>query len=124
MAHEDDKALRFNNGKPRMSLVPSSLNRYCAYGLSYGEQKYAAHNWRKGFNWTSLIDSLERHLADFKEGIDMDEESGLPQLCLIACNVAFLIEHADRGLGTDDRYIQPDGPSKVVITFKPPPPKN
>ena len=46
---------------------------------------------------------MKRHLVDFEEGVDFDEESGLPMLAHIACNVAFLIEHFDKGMGRDDR---------------------
>lgn len=115
------EALRYNTGKFRMSLVPSSLTLYTAAGMTYGEQKYAAHNWRKGFNWSSILDSLQRHIDAFKEGENIDDESGLPHLCLIACNVGFLTEHFHRGLGKDDRYKHPEGQDQWVLAFKTPP---
>jgi hypothetical protein len=99
----ETKALRFNAGKIMMSLVPASLARYVGAVMTYGAKKYAPHNWRKGFPWSSIVDSLERHLAAWKDGEDDDPESGLPHLAHIACNVAFLIEHYDAGLGVDDR---------------------
>lgn len=79
--------------------------------LTYGAEKYAPDNWRKGFDWRSIVGSLKRHLTDFEEGMDYDDQldpngnpgSGLPHLAHIACNVAFLIEHFDKGLGRDDR---------------------
>lgn len=97
-------ALRYNSGKIRMSLVPPSLNTYVGSVLTYGAVKYDAHNWRKGFPWSSILDSLKRHLTAFESGEDFDEESGLPHLAHIGCNVAFLIEHFDQELGVDDRY--------------------
>lgn len=111
-------AKRYNQNKPRMSLVPSSLNRYVAFGLTYGALKYGDDNWRKGFNWKDIIDSLERHLADLKEGKDIDDESGLPNLCLMGCNLAFLIEHFDKGLGNDDRFKTTMG---RLLQFREPP---
>jgi len=113
-----NKALRYNSNKPLLSLVPSSLNRYVGMGMTYGALKYDRHNWRKGFNWSSLLDSLQRHIDAVKDGEDIDEESGLPHLCLIGCNVAFLIEHFDKDLGTDDRFKVPPG---KVLKFNPPP---
>lgn len=100
---QQPKALRYNAGKFLMSLVPPSLVRYTAAVLTYGAIKYAPNNWRKGFKWTSILDSLERHLVAWKEGEDLDEESGLPHLAHIACNLAFLIEHFDARMGIDDR---------------------
>jgi Domain of unknown function (DUF5664) len=106
-----NNALRFNSGKHQLSLVPPSLSYYTAAALSYGAVKYSPHNWRKGFNYTSIIDSLERHLLALKSGEDYDAESGLHNLALIAANTAFLIEHVEQGYGTDDRLklgvIQP-----------------
>lgn len=110
-------AARFNSGKARLSLVPTSMTYYTGMGLTYGEIKYNTHNWRKGFKWSSLIDSLMRHLEAFKEGEDIDAESGLPHLAMIGCNVAFLIEHYDKNLGEDDRFKAPPG---QTLTFKMP----
>jgi hypothetical protein len=110
-------ALRFNKGKFLMSLVPTSLLRYTAAGLTYGAIKYNKDNWRTGFEYRSLLDSLKRHLSDFEDGKDFDEESGLPSLALIATNLAFLIEHWDKGLGNDDRVIVGEG---RVLEFKTP----
>jgi len=98
-------ALRYNVGKIRLSLVPPSLHRYVGAVMTYGALKYADHNWRKGFPWSSLIDSLERHILSFKSGEDLDSESGLPHIAHIACNAAFLVEHYDQKLGKDDRYV-------------------
>jgi hypothetical protein len=102
-----------------MSLVPASLVHYTAYALTYGEIKYAAHNWRNGFKWSSLIDSASRHFEAFKEGQDFDEESGLPHIALLACNIAFLVEHFDKGMGEDDRFV--NTLKGRQLAFNPPP---
>lgn len=100
-----------------MALVPTSLNRYVAAGMTYGAAKYDVDNWRNGFEYRSLLDSLKRHLSDFEDGVDFDEESGLPSLALIGTNLAFLIEHFDKGLGQDDRVRVEKG---QPLTFKSP----
>ncbi|GJE78116.1 dATP/dGTP diphosphohydrolase domain-containing protein [Methylorubrum suomiense] len=121
--------LRFNSGKIRLSLVPSSLNRYAAYGLMYGAAKYDEHNWRKGFKWTEVYESMQRHLDAFREGEDLDDESGLPHLALAACNLSFLIEFYDKGSGKDDRFRYPwqvsgqQAPGRQ-LTFNQPPRKS
>jgi hypothetical protein len=33
------------------------------------------HNWRKGLSWVDTLSSLERHIADFKKGVDIDPKS-------------------------------------------------
>jgi hypothetical protein len=113
-------AARFNSGKPLVSLVPGSLVTYTAYGLTYGAIKYDFDNWRKGFDWRSILNSLERHLMAFKDGEDYDEESGLPHLALMGCNLAFLIEHFDKNLGRDDRFKYANPRPGKVLTFKEP----
>jgi len=120
------QGLRFNSGKLLMSLVPASFGRYCAAGLTYGAVKYAPHNWRKGFDWSQVLDSLQRHIDAFREGEDLDEESGLPHLALAACNLAFLIEFFDKGKGNDDRFYYDGQPRGTrldgrVLEFRPPP---
>ena len=120
------QGMRFNSGKLLMSLVPASFGRYCAAGLTYGAVKYAPHNWRKGFDWSQVLDSLQRHIDAFREGEDLDEESGLPHLALAACNLAFLIEFFDKGKGNDDRFYYDGQPRGTrldgrVLEFRPPP---
>lgn len=84
--------MKFDNHKPRMSLVPSSLNMEVAKVLTYGAKKYKVNNWRQVPSLEPYINALERHLAAYKNGEDLDQESGLMHLSHLACNVAFLIE--------------------------------
>jgi uncharacterized HAD superfamily protein len=49
-----------------------------------------ANNWRLGMAWTTVIDSLERHLLAFKNGEDFDEESGKYHIDHLLTNAAFL----------------------------------
>lgn len=122
----DGGMLRFNSGKLRMSLVPASLSRYTAAALGYGEIKYSANNWRRGGSWTSGYESLQRHLDSWREGEDIDAESGLPHLALAAFGIMLLIEFYDKGIGTDDRFRYPGQPLDAlqpgrVLAFRPPP---
>lgn len=84
--------LKFDRDKPRMSLVPSSLLIEVAKVMTYGARKYKVNNWRKVKSLEPYINALERHLAAYKEGEDIDHESKLMHLSHMACNAAFLIE--------------------------------
>lgn len=99
-----DNALKNDQEKPRMELVPAGATLEIAKVLTFGAKKYAAHNWRKGFDYSRLIGALERHIAAFKEGEDTDPESGLPHMAHAGCCVMFLLEHQLKGYGKDDRY--------------------
>ena len=112
---EKQEMLRYNQNKLRVSLVPVSAIEGMASVLTYGANNYTvkdekgnviidgANNWRSGSNWTSVIDSLERHLLAFKRGEDRCSESGELHIDHLMCNAAFLKEfyriHPDK----DDR---------------------
>ena len=98
---------KFDNGKPRMGLLPSGPLREIAAVLSFGASKYNDHNWRGGFKWSRLVDASLRHLTAWNEGQDKDEESGLSHLAHAACCLLFLLEHEAKKLGEDDRYKEP-----------------
>lgn len=80
-------------GKPRLSLVPSEIIRNIAIIREYGTQKYGDPvNWRK-VEPERYRDAAYRHLlAYIDDPASVDEESGLPHLWHLACNVAFLCE--------------------------------
>ena len=84
------EASRFNEGKPRYSLISLSCLEPLVRGLEYGETKYTRNNWKKGMPQTKILDSLLRHVTALLEGHMVDEESGLPHISLIQCNAMFL----------------------------------
>lgn len=104
---QETTAMKFDSGKPRVSLIPSIAIEKEGAVLGFGEQKYASHNWRKGMKYSKLIDSAIRHLLKLKEGEDLDPESGLPHWAHVRCNMGFLGEYMEYGLGEDDRFIRP-----------------
>src|SRR5665213_2099500 len=89
--------LRYNKGKHRPSVVPTSLSKAVATVIhkssTEGGGKYPMHNWRKGLPWTDVADSAMRHIQDFLDRKDIDKESGLHTLYHAATNLAFLIEY-------------------------------
>ena len=88
----EEKGLRYNDGKPCMSLLPPLALEEVAKVLTYGKQKYAAWNWLKGLDHMSIVDSMERHLSAWKKGEDIDSESGLLHASHMATNAVMLIE--------------------------------
>lgn len=82
-----------DTGKPRPTLVPTSLTRAVTAVREYGTAKYHdPENWRT-VEPQRYRDALYRHwLAYLDNPHGVDAESGLPHLWHVACNVAFLIE--------------------------------
>lgn len=96
-----DLALRYNEGKPRLSLIEPDFILGLGEVLTFGATKYKAHNWKKGMYTSFIIDSLMRHLMKFINKEDIDSESKLKHLDHIACNLMFLRHYA--GTEFDDR---------------------
>lgn len=96
-------AIRYDQDKPALDLVPSSFIEETAKVLTFGARKYAKRQWEKGMLWSRSIASLQRHINSFAAGDDFDPESGLMHLSHAACNLAFLIEYTKTHPELDDR---------------------
>ncbi len=97
----------------RMSLLPVEALRYVSRIYAFGEKKYAAHNWRKGYDWSWSYDALQRHLSSFWAREDNDPESGLLHLGHAAFHVLLLLTFQLTGTGKDDRYVADARPPTV-----------
>jgi len=88
----------------RYDLLPVEALDIMARLYGFGAQKYAAHNWRKGYEWSKSYASLMRHATRFWAGEDIDEETGLPHLAGVSFHaftlMVFMTEHPD----FDDRF--------------------
>ena len=74
-----------------------------ARGLAHGAEKYATHNWRKGFVWSRLWRPAYGHIQSHRSGNIYDDETGFMHLSHALCALMFLYVHQRDGLGTDDR---------------------
>lgn len=93
MSNQNAKA---DKGKPRPTLVPVSLIEAVTAIREYGCAKYHdPENWRK-VEPERYRDAAYRHWLAYLKGETVDEESGLPHLWHLACNIAFLIEMENR----------------------------
>lgn len=98
------QGLRFNEGKPKWSLVDFEALEPMAQVLAFGAQKYDAHNWRNGLKVTEVCESLLRHVFAILNGEDVDPESGLPHVGHAQCNAMFLSRMLSERPDMDDRY--------------------
>jgi hypothetical protein len=83
-------SLRFNKGKPQMSQLNPKFIMELAQLMGKGEAKYGKYNWAKGQQYTTVYDSLNRHLSAFMLGEDIDPESGMSHLMHCASNIMIL----------------------------------
>ena len=90
-----EKAQRTNKNKIELSQCPPEIVWAIATVLMKSDKnhggKYDTGNWKKGSNFTQLLDCMERHFSKMKAGLDNDEEDGLPHSWHLATNVMFYI---------------------------------
>jgi len=109
-----EEARRYNNDKPKYSLLDKDFLEEFTKVITYGYNKYTIKddkgniistgrdNWRKGLSWSDTIDSMNRHLADFRNRNLFDSESGLHNMAHIACNAMFLYYYSKHRREFDD----------------------
>jgi len=94
----NDQKAKTDFGKPKLSLVPRRIIFDIAKIREYGNNKYpegGPDNWKK-VEPERYRDAAFRHFLSYLDDpYGVDEESGLPHLWHLACNVAFLCEMED-----------------------------
>lgn len=88
MEHKE-RALRYNEGKLKWSMVHFKSLSPMVRVLMYGEKKYARDNWKKGLNRKEILDSMMRHLTALIDGEEFDPESQEHHIGHIMCNCLF-----------------------------------
>ena len=73
--------------------------------LEYGSKKYAAWNWAKGMQWSVPLGCALRHIRAHLDNEEYDEESGLPHLDHVLCNIIMLDHFITAYPEGDDRPI-------------------
>jgi len=103
---------KYNTDKPMMSLIRPEFQLALAEALTYGYTKYDEQrgdiqNYLKGdgFHYSTIYDSLQRHLNAFISGENIDPESGLEHLALASANLMFLHTYENSDKGIDDRTV-------------------
>lgn len=93
------------NVKPeKFSLIPTQALAKVAEHYGVGAEKYAAHQWRKGYEWSKSYDALQRHATAFWSGEDSDLETGTPHMAAVAFHALTLLTFMDEQPAHDDRY--------------------
>lgn len=96
--------IKHDQGKVPLELLSTKALREMAKVMDFGRQKYNAHNWRKGIEWSRVIGAALRHLTSFNDGEDRDPETGISHLAHAACCLMFLLEYETEHQELDDRF--------------------
>jgi len=85
---------KFDGGKPQYGLLPPLALKATVDVLTFGAEKYEPDNWKNvPDSKRRYFDALQRHLWVWKEGEQMDTESGKHHLAHALCCLMFLYEH-------------------------------
>ena len=87
-----EEFMKFDKDKLRYELIPPSALLALAKVLSYGAKKYKPGNWRGVDDPDRYIGAAMRHCELYRQGEEIDPESGLPHLAHAMTNLAFLHE--------------------------------
>ena len=107
--------LKYDGGKARMDLLDPYAIEKLAEVLTFGAQKYAAHNWRKGIPISRLLAAAFRHMYALARGEKVDTESGLPHAAHAMCCMMFILWTQKFKPEMDDQW-QPEPVGLVVDT--------
>ena len=101
------QAIKEDEDKPRIDLIPPQAIIDIAEVLTYGAGKYDSHNWRDngGLDYSRLYAAAQRHLLSFWDGQSLDKETGMSHLAHAACCIVFLMSYEAEDNGKDDRYL-------------------
>lgn len=98
--------------KPRISLLPYELVWETAKAMSYGAKKYSTWNYREGIDVLFLIDAAQRHIIQFVNGEDVDEESQTHHLGNAASNLGMALWMCYNKPERDNRWRKNGNQSK------------
>jgi hypothetical protein len=96
MTDKRGTGLKFDGGKLRPTLLPTTSLEKILEVLEFGANKYSANGWQgvdDGYN--RYFDALYRHLYAAQRGEKLDEESGLPHLAHAGCCLLFMLHLED-----------------------------
>lgn len=91
--------------KAPLHLLPTVIMRETAHVLKLGVEKYGVYNWREseGVKASTYTAAIMRHLTQFMDGEDVDEESGRSHLAHITATCSILLDAESVGKLIDDR---------------------
>lgn len=85
--------------KPSLAGLPPKVLEQVAEVMSFGASKYYFGKWLKEpTTQYKRVDSALRHINKWLQGVDVDDESGLPHLVHAIVQLTMSQEYANRGI--------------------------
>ena len=99
--------MKYDNDKPKLQLIPTHALNEAARVFAFGAEKYGENNLRLDidkYGWTRHYGSIQRHLAAWNDGEDIDPESGLPHLAHAMTQLMILLQVVKDAPDCDNRF--------------------
>ena len=96
-AGERSTTYKHDDGKLRIDLVTPNIIEQIAKVRTFGVSKYGDNDGWKKVGIKRYEAALLRHLNEYRKGNLIDEESGLPHLAHVACNLMFIMDLESEG---------------------------
>lgn len=90
----------------RFDLIPQDALWALAEHYGKGCQKYSENNWMRGYKWGLSFAAAQRHLSQFWNGENVDEETKSLHCIAAAWHCLAMASFVMRKIGTDDRPTQ------------------
>lgn len=91
--------------KPRISLIPRSAIWATAEAFTYGASKHGDFSWKENSHTlTQMLDKALRHISQFSDGQDFDDDSKLLHLGSACADLCIAIDIFTNYKGLDDRF--------------------
>ena len=100
--------------KIRYDLIPQKGLNEVNKVLTSKLEEHKINEWRKGLCWSNAISILKRHLSEFEQGIDFDE-NGLLHIAHVASQALLIAEMYSCYPQGDDRVIGAMIPAKIGL---------
>jgi hypothetical protein len=110
MSETTTQGVKYDAGKPDLSLCPRAALEAMALAFMVGERKYGRYNYLKGFDVHRLVAAALRHLTAYNEGEDIDQEYGTPHLGHALASIAMILDMEKNGTLRETRYVRGHGP--------------
>jgi hypothetical protein len=110
MTSSKTEGVKYDMGKPDLSLCPKVALEEMAKAFMIGEKKYGRYNYLKGMEVHRLVAAAMRHLTAFNEGEDYDPEYGTTKhLGHALASIAMILDMEANKTMKETRYVRGQG---------------
>jgi hypothetical protein len=98
--------VKFDDGvdKPPLAYIPKAALWAEGQAFAHGAKKYDPWNYKNGIAVSRTVSAALRHIAQFLEGEDCDQESGAHHLGSARANLAMALDTLANHAELDDRF--------------------